>query len=363
MAPVAKYVKNGLSGVSDCWAPDPRDRLVRHVGREVVVRIVRRLDLDRAVEDQRRPLIGLAADEAVELVESGTRRPAIERSGHAHFPRRRLVILAESGGAVAVLAQDLGQRRDALRPCSGVARECRRDFHDRARVVRVVVAAGQQGHARRRAECRRVEAVVLEPLARETIERRHGNLAAERARVAEADVVDQKDDDVRRACRRLHLEPRRRLWHCVRRVRWRADSRAPRSGSDVRSISPDTVGWDVAVVCLNPSKATTAANMSAALNVAGMTCFRIMLPSLVLSACRLISFQRTNPPDPDLQDRTNGWLVGSMTMSRSSLVVVGQLVRNNNGSFVGRRWFVDRRRLIIVRRFSILTKLLQMKLT
>ena len=35
--------------------------------------------------------------------------------------------------------------------------------------------------------------------------------AAERARVAEADVVDQKDDDVGRALRRLHLEPRRRL--------------------------------------------------------------------------------------------------------------------------------------------------------
>ena len=35
--------------------------------------------------------------------------------------------------------------------------------------------------------------------------------AAERARVAEADVVDQKDDDVRRALGRLHLEPRRRL--------------------------------------------------------------------------------------------------------------------------------------------------------
>ena len=61
-------------------APDPLDRLVRHVGREVVVRVVRRLHLDRAVVDQRRPLIGLAADEAVELVESGMRGPAIERS-------------------------------------------------------------------------------------------------------------------------------------------------------------------------------------------------------------------------------------------------------------------------------------------
>ena len=191
--------------------PDPRDRLVGHVGREVIIRIVRRLHLDRAIEDQRRPLVGLAADEAVELVESGARRPAIERSGHAHFPRRGLVILSERGRAVAVLAQNLGQRRDAERPRAGVARERRGDFHDRARVVRMVVAAGQQRHARGRAEGRGVKAVVLEPLAGKAVERRHGNGAAERARVAEADVIDQEDDDVGRALRRLHLEPRRRL--------------------------------------------------------------------------------------------------------------------------------------------------------
>ena len=75
----------------------------------------------------------------------------------------------------------------------------------------MVVAAGQQGHARRRAECRRVEAVVFESLARETIQRGHGNLAAERTRVTEPDVIDQEDDDVRRSLRRFHLEPRRRF--------------------------------------------------------------------------------------------------------------------------------------------------------
>ena len=93
----------------------------------------------------------------------------------------------------------------------GIARERRGDFHDRACVVRMVVATGQESHSRRRAECRGVEAVVLESLARETIERRHGNLAAECTRVTESDVVDQKDDDVRRALRRLHLESRGRL--------------------------------------------------------------------------------------------------------------------------------------------------------
>ena len=59
-------------------APDPPDRLIRHVGREVVVRVVRHFHLHSAVVDQRCPLIRLAADEAVELVESRTRRPAVE---------------------------------------------------------------------------------------------------------------------------------------------------------------------------------------------------------------------------------------------------------------------------------------------
>ena len=61
-------------------AADPLDGLVGHVGREVVVRVVRRLHLDGAVEDQRRPLVGLAADEAVELVEAGV-ASASDRTG------------------------------------------------------------------------------------------------------------------------------------------------------------------------------------------------------------------------------------------------------------------------------------------
>ena len=104
----------------------PVDRLVGHVHGEVVVLHLRRLDLDRAVIDERIPLVGLAADEAVELVEALVRRPAIERSRHAGLPRGRLVPLAEGAGAVAVEPQHLGQRRDAVRVPSGVAGEGRR---------------------------------------------------------------------------------------------------------------------------------------------------------------------------------------------------------------------------------------------
>ena len=58
----------------------PVDRLIGHVGGEVVVGVGGRLDLGRAVVEQRRPLIGFAADEAIELVEAGVRRPTVERA-------------------------------------------------------------------------------------------------------------------------------------------------------------------------------------------------------------------------------------------------------------------------------------------
>ena len=64
-------MKKGLSGVSDFWTLRPLDRLIGHVGHEVVVR-------DRSAAstrlmsfvDGRRPLVRFAADEAVELVEA-----------------------------------------------------------------------------------------------------------------------------------------------------------------------------------------------------------------------------------------------------------------------------------------------------
>src|SRR4029077_14247551 len=58
----------------------PGDGLVGHVYREVVVGIMRRLHSGSPVKNRRRPLIGLATDEAVELVEPRLCRPPIERT-------------------------------------------------------------------------------------------------------------------------------------------------------------------------------------------------------------------------------------------------------------------------------------------
>ena len=145
----------------------PVDRLVGHVHGEVVVLHLRRVDLDRAVVDERVPLVGLTADEAVELVEALVRGPAVERARDAGFPGGGLVPLAERAGTVAIEPQHLRQRRHAVRILPGVAGEGGRALHDRAGIHGVVVPSGLERVARRRAQRRRVEVVEAHAALRE----------------------------------------------------------------------------------------------------------------------------------------------------------------------------------------------------
>ena len=190
---------------------DPGDRLVGHVRHEVVLRVVGQLDGRRAVEQVGRPLVRLAADEPVELVEALVRRPAVERARDPRLPGGRLVPLAEGRRAVAVEAQHLGDRGGRVRDLAGRARQGRRHLRDEAHVHGVVVAAGLEGGPRRRAERGRVEVVVAQAGLGEPVERGRRDRAAERARRPEAEVVDQHDDHVRRPGGGLDVERGRRL--------------------------------------------------------------------------------------------------------------------------------------------------------
>ena len=95
----------------------PRDRAVGHVLGEVVALLGRSIGLDRhgVAVDRRRVLVGLAADEPVEVLEAvAGGRPAVERPHRAGLPDRDLVALAEVGGGVAVELQ----RSRPAGPCS-----------------------------------------------------------------------------------------------------------------------------------------------------------------------------------------------------------------------------------------------------
>ena len=205
--------EEGLVGHERLLLADPPDRAIGHVLGEVVALLGRPIGLDRhgVLVDGGRVLVGLAADEAVEVLEPvARRRPPIERAHRARLPDRDLVAFPEMRGGVAVELERLGERRHAAWPERVIARCGRGDLGDAAHADGMVVAPAEQRGAGRRAERRRVEPGVLEPVRRESLERRRVARSAECAGSAETDVVEQDDEDVRCAGRRPDWVDRRK---------------------------------------------------------------------------------------------------------------------------------------------------------
>ena len=200
---------------------DPGNRLVGHVLDQVVALLGRFLRLDRRgpLVERRVPLVGLAADEAVEILEAATAgRPGVERSGRTRFPDRHFVALAELRGGVAIQLQRLRQRRHRVGQHRAVARRARRNLGDAAHAHGVVVAAGQQGLPRRRAERGGVEAGELQPARGQLLRGRRLTGPAKGAGRAEADVVDEDNQHVGSALGRAQSLDRRKLRRRILRV-------------------------------------------------------------------------------------------------------------------------------------------------
>ena len=143
---------------------EPRQRLVRHVRTQVIGRVARRLDRNGVLEQARFILRCLAGHESIEVVEAVACRPTVERAHRGRFRRRRVVPFAEGRGLVAVIAQHLRDRRRGFRDDPGVAVEIERPLRDRAGADALVIAPGQQGRPRRRADRGRVELVESDAL-------------------------------------------------------------------------------------------------------------------------------------------------------------------------------------------------------
>ena len=138
----------------------------------------------------------------VEVVEAPAVRPAVERPGRTLLAVGCQMPLAERGGAVAVVPQDPRQRRTVPRQGRGIAREPAGELADRAEPDGVVVPPRQQRRPRRRAQRRDVEPVVAQATLGQTCVVRRLDRSAERARVAEARVVDQHQQHVGSPIRR-----------------------------------------------------------------------------------------------------------------------------------------------------------------
>ena len=187
---------------------EPVDRLVGEVVLEVVLLAglgLRDADDLLVLGDQRVVLPGLTAEEAPEVVEPQPRRPAVERPREPLLVVRRQMPLPEPSRHVAVLLEDARERRAIVRDRRVVAREGAGELAHHAEADAVVVAPRQQRRPGRRAQRRDVEAVVAQPVVREPGVVRRRDRTAEGARVAEAGVVDQHEQHVRRTLGRLDV--------------------------------------------------------------------------------------------------------------------------------------------------------------
>ena len=188
--------------------------VVGHAGDQVPAGLaLEGIDLRGVAEQVRLPLVRVAADEPVEILEAHAGRPLVERSDLTGAERRRVVVLAEPRGGIAVVEQDATDGGLVLGDDAVVAREAGGLLRDHAEAGRVMVAPGNQRGARRRAERGGVNVIVAQTGLRDPIHRRCRDDAAEGAGHAEARVVGDDEQDVGRTLGRHHARrpPRFRL--------------------------------------------------------------------------------------------------------------------------------------------------------
>ena len=175
------------------------DRLIGEVLGEVIAvgRFPRRLD--RVVVDLqfRRPLVRVAAEEAVEAFETQAEWPAIERARRAPLRARRQVPLTDGVRGVAVVAQVPCERRRRLRDARAVPLVPNRELGQHPHADRVVVATGEHGGAGRGAERGDVEPVVAQPARGQGVDVRCRDVGAEAAELREPEVVEHDHEHVR----------------------------------------------------------------------------------------------------------------------------------------------------------------------
>ena len=186
-----------LARIDLVQAVHPVNRIVGHGGNEIPARLaLEGIDLRGVAEQVRLPLIGVTADEPVEILKAHADRPLVERSDRAGLEGRRVVVLAKPRCGETVVQQDAADGGLVLGDDAVVARKARGLFRDDAKTRRVMVAPGNQRGARRRTERGGVNVIVAQPGLCDAIHGRCRDDAAEGARHAEARVVGHDEQDV-----------------------------------------------------------------------------------------------------------------------------------------------------------------------
>ncbi len=237
--------EEGLVRRVDLRILDELDGLVGQVDAQVVA-LLRRLgllDLVVVVGQLRIPLVGFAAQEAVETLEAAPERPAVVGPGRCRVFGRRQVPLPDAEGVVALLQQHLAEHAPVEGQDAVVAGVAGGGLGDRGQADRVVVAPGQDAAARRRAQRRGVHVGVAQAVSRQAVQ--HGRLdqPAEARQLPVADVVQHPDEHVGRA-----LRGARRFWPGRRGLFGGTSDDAGKRGSffvglNCHNISPFLIGF------------------------------------------------------------------------------------------------------------------------
>ena len=180
---------------------DEADRLVGEIRGQVIafLRRLRRLDLMIVVDEVGIILMRVAAEKAVVALEAAPERPAVVGAGGADLLGGRQMPLADAIGGVALLQQHLGQKAVLERDRAIAAGIAGRSLGDAGHRVGMMIAAGQNARARRRAERGRVHVGEEQPVLGQLVDVRRVDRRAVAAELAEARVVDDDEEDVRRA--------------------------------------------------------------------------------------------------------------------------------------------------------------------
>lgn len=181
------------------------NRVVRHGGDEIPSS--RRLALEginlRGVaEEVRLPLVGIAADEAVEILEAHASGPVIERPSLARLIGRRVVILTEPRCGITVVLEYAPDSGLVLWDDAVITGETGGLLGDHAEAHRVMVSPGDERGPRRRAKRGGVDVVIAQTALREAIHRRRRDDTAEGARHAKPGVIRDDEQDIGRTLRR-----------------------------------------------------------------------------------------------------------------------------------------------------------------
>ncbi len=199
-----------ISAIEQAYPKALRQRCLIHRARNILAalgRDARRLDLVVVADQVGIPLAGVAAQKAVKALESAAQRPPVERPGRGLELRRQQVVLADHERAVAAGQQHLGEEAVLERNSAVVSRVTGRELVDRRLRVRVVVAAGDDTRARRRAQRGGVRVRIQQAARGQGIQAGRGDRAAVTAELAVAGVVEHDHEHVRAARRGPQRRP------------------------------------------------------------------------------------------------------------------------------------------------------------